>query len=417
MLFAVWSLFVGFMNYTRVRLLPSPLSITIPLTRDQFSITGDRLTKLCGAERHALVSEGFPLQTGSHRDVTVIQKIEHKHDHDHGHPHARHPHIRGKIDVRDGSEARITLDITANSENMPFDVSFDDNQKLTITTPPVHPWSESYEPCLEVNAVVYLPKDSNLNLLSLHAMTLDISLGDKLGLGLNHAELGTVSGDVRVREGALAKGAVRLSSVSGDLEGDVPLAEVIHVETASGDISLNIVPVPDPKFSHTSLTVSSASGEIDVRAKGVPADISYEDKVNTVSGDITVVLPFSSAAVSTTSGEITASLIPIFADGKSLKTQSLSGQVKVTVHDPAVGGLDSLTSYHDTTSGDQKIRYPDAWEGQFEASSFSGDVSVKGKDVKVGGVRRGVKGGKGDGDSRLKANSFSGDIEVVIGEE
>lgn len=265
--------------------------------------------------------------------------------------------------------------------------------------------------------MVHLPKDSNLNLVSLHAVTLDVSLDDGLRLSLAHAEVGTVSGDVRVRERALAKGSLRLTSVSGDVEGDVPVAEVIHVETASGDISLGILPVSDPDFSRSSLSVSSVSGKVDVRAKGVPAHVSYDDKVSTVSGDITVALPFSSAAVSSTSGEITASLIPIFAEGKSLKTQSLSGDVKVTVQDPAEGDLNSLTSYHDTTSGEQKIRYSDAWEGEFSASSFSGDVSVKGKDVKVGGVRRGVKGGKGDGESRLKANSFSGDIEVVIGEE
>lgn len=265
--------------------------------------------------------------------------------------------------------------------------------------------------------MVYLPEGSKLNLLSLHAVTLPISLDDELSLGLNRAVLGTVNGDVRVREGALAKGTVRLSSMSGDVEGDVPISSDIHVETTSGDISLKLVPVPDPDFSLSSVRVSSVSGEVDVRAKGVPVDVSYEDKVTTISGDITVTLPFSSAAVSSTSGKITASLTPIYAEGGSLKTQSLSGHVEVTVQDPAHDGLSSLTSHHDTTSGSQRIRYPDAWEGEFAASSFSGDVSVRGKDVKVGGVRRGVNGGKGDGESRLKAKSFSGSIEIVIGEE
>lgn len=386
--------------------------------KDQLSSSSDQLPGNCGLRRHTLLSESFPLETGSHRDVAVIQSIEPKHDHDHGHFHGHHLHVRGRVDVRDGPEARIALDIAANDKDIPFDVSFDDNQKLNITTPPVLTWHEPYEPCLDVDVVVYLPKDSRLNLLYLHALTLDILLDSGLGLGLGHADLGTVSGDVRVRDGSLAEGTVGLTSVSGCVEAEVPVSEVIHVETTSGDISLKLVPVPDPPFSRSSLSVSSVSGKTNVTAKDMPTDVSYEDNVKTVSSDINLMLPFSSAAVRSSSGDITASLTPILAEGGFLKTKSLSGDVEVTVNEPADGRrLDSLTSHHDSTSGDQTIQYPASWEGKFRASAFSGHVSVKGKGVKVGGVRRGVKGGKGDGESRLKAKSFSGDIEVVIGEE
>ena len=384
---------------------------------DQLARSTNGLINMCGSESVQLLSESFPLETGSDKDVTLIHKVEHRHRHEHDHPRGRHPHVHGFVDVREGSDARITLEINANGEDIPFDVEFGDDQKLTLYTPPVHHWSEYRPPCLEVKAVVYLPEGAELDTLSLHAVPLDVTLYDGLKLGLRHAELGTVSGDVRVREGALARGTLGAASVSGDIKTEVPVSETIRLETASGDISLTLLPVSDPDFKTSSLSVSSVSGKVGVRADGVPAEVSYAEKFSTVSGNIDLALPFASAEVSSTTGTISASLTPIFAEDSSLRTHTLSGDLKLAVQEPAKGKLDSLESRHDTTSGTQKIGYPDAWEGEFDATSFSGNVKVQGKDVKVGGVKRGVTGGKGDGKSRLKAKSFSGNIDIIIGEE
>lgn len=415
-----WSLIHGCVKHTRFNSgvrhpFPSSLLNAEPaLTPSQMSSGRPAPAGQCGPESFSLLSKTYSIKTGD-RDVNVIQRVKPDHGHDHDHDH--YVRVRGTIDVRPASEARIDLDISGNNEDIPVDVTFEENQKLTITTSdaPQHGDHHHHYPCVEVKVVVHLPEATILDRLSLHAVSLDTTLHDGLSLSLDSASLGTVASDIQVQQGAIA--SVRdlaLNSVSGDIDAVVPLSETIHQETTSGEIKLTILPVEKPSFKRASLTVASVSGDIDVRAKGEPAHIHYDTKVHSISGEVAASLPFSDADLGSKSGEITALLTPVSAS--SLRTSSLSGEVDLTVREPAAGSLKDIGSQHESASGDLKIRYPSAWEGEFSATTFSGRVKVKGKDVDVRGMKRSVTGSKGDGKSLLRAKSFSGDIKIVIGE-
>lgn len=407
-LIASWSLFTCLMKH---HVLPSPPHDGL-LSHDIFP--GSGLPSLCGPARHSLASKAFALSTGPDRDVTVIQKIKHHHGHDH---RGRPPHVVGTIDVRTGPEAQITLDVTGTEEDIDFHAYFHEgSQELVIETPPATRWGAA-RACIEVKAAVYLPEGTELSRLSLRSVSLDVSLHGGLGLELSSADVGTVNGEVHVPDGSLAAArTVELASVSGDIKSEIPVAEVIRAQTTSGDISLVLLPVSEPTFSSCTLIASAVSGEIDIRAKGVPAQVPFSHKVTSVSGRLTLSLPFTDANLRSTSGDVTASLTPVFTAGEtSLRTKTLSGDSDITVYEPVDGHME-LDSQHEGTSGEIRARYPRAWEGEFAAESFSGGVSVEGRDVEVRKVRRGVKGRKGDGGSRMRAKSFSGNIEVVIGE-
>lgn len=337
----------------------------------------------------------------------------------------RHPHVHGTIAVRPSSEPGISLSVTASDPSIDVDVSFE-AQTLALTTPQLLSWDGPREPCIEITAVVNLPPGSELERLSLHAAHLNVTLDGALSLRLSDATLGSVPGPIHIPEGALASTrTLSATSVSGPIDAEVPVAEDMHAETTSGSIRLTLLAPEDrhPEFKSSKLSVSSVSGDVDVRGRGELPRVRYSHSVSSVSGKVEVALPFWESVVKATSGRVSADLTPLLvSEGEpSVRTETLSGDMEVTISDPADGKLDSLDSRHKSTSGDLTIRYPPSWAGHFKAESFSGDVDVRGKDVEVGRGkgrwRREVSGRKGEGGSQAGVKSFSGDVLLVIGEE
>lgn len=373
----------------------------------------------CGSLPHTLISQTYPVTTGHEDSVTVVQRPRNVN------PiaplHGRHPHVHGTISVRpSSSEPGISLSVTANDPSIDVDVSFE-GQTLALTTPQVGTWA--HQPCVEVIAVVNLPPGSELDKLSLHAAHLNVTLEEDLSLQVSEVSIGSVPGPVHVPEGSLASAhALSLTSVSGPIDAEVPVAEDMHTETTSGGIRLRIL-APDsyPEFKSSKLKVSSVSGNVDVKGKGKLPQLKYTHSVSSISGRVEVALPFWESVVKTTSGRLSADLTPLLVSkgSPSVQTNTLSGNMDVTISEPADGKLDALESKHESMSGGVKVRYPSSWAGNFKAETFSGDVEVRGKDVEVGRGkgRKEVSGRKGDGKSRAGVKSFSGDVLLVIGEE
>lgn len=324
--------------------------------------------------------------------------------------------------MRPSSDPGISLSVTSSDPSIDVDVSFE-GQTLALTTPQVSAWGR--RPCVEVEAVVNLPPGSDLHRLSLHAAHLNVTLDEALSLRLSEVDMGSVPGPVHVPGGSIASTrALSLTSVSGPIDAEVPVAAVMHTETTSGSIRLRITPGEDghPKFERSKLRVASVSGDVDVKSKGELPRLRYAHSISSVSGRVGVALPFWESVVKATSGRLDAALTPLLISGgspPSVRTQTLSGNMDVSISDPADGELDAMDSTHKSTSGDVTVRYPTSWAGRFKAESFSGSVDVRGRDVEVGRGkgRREVRGKKGKGESTAGVKSFSGDVLLVIGEE
>ncbi|SPO05296.1 uncharacterized protein DNG_07983 [Cephalotrichum gorgonifer] len=385
----------------------------------------------CGPENYELESETFPLRTSTDERISVIQKI--LHDHDHDHDHGRFPQVWGTIEVRaaehDDDPAEVTLRVSANDPEIPVEVTFDEERlALTVATPRRFRWDGWGNPCVHVEAVVYIPGLAELDELLIDSISLNIALKDGLQLAARRISAATVSGKIDVEGGDLpVRESVSLRSVSGHITATVPVVERIDARSKSGAVEVRLVAPRAVGAPTSDLAVETASGRIDVKRVGDLPLVAYSHSVNSVSGSITVELPFTTESrITSTSGRISAVLKPFLGEEPregSLTTKTVSGSVDVTVSDPVgsegrVEKLGGLRSSHETVSGSQKLRYPAAWEGAFEGRSLSGSLRVEGKDVRIEkSGRREIKGWKGDGESKLVGKTLSGSFRLVIGDE
>ena len=93
---------------------------------------------------------------------------------------------------------------------------------------------------------------------------------------MGNADLKTTSGEVTVHD---LKGSFEAESVSGDIDvKSFSRAEEIKIETVSGDISVEGIPVPNGSY-----TLRSHSGTV---AVVVPSESGFELQTKTSSGDI-----------------------------------------------------------------------------------------------------------------------------------
>lgn len=207
---------------------------------------------------------------------------------------------------------------------------------------------------------------------------------DKDSANAARLKVHSVSGDVKleeplastVRSGKLGKKIpprdyqVEIGTASGQITADIAMTSNAKIESVSGDLSLNILPLLVKDHKKTSLMTDTKSGFTHVNI--------YE---------------------------------PVAID--------LSAKAK---HDSNEGpSLSDFDTKHSSISGDFKLLYPASWLGKLRAETMSGDISVSGKDVKI--TRRShsfgriVEGEKGDGKSFIKMGTMSGDVKLQIGKE
>ncbi|KAL7624465.1 hypothetical protein AAE478_006030 [Parahypoxylon ruwenzoriense] len=253
---------------------------------------------------------------------------------------------------------------------------------------------------------------------------------------------------------------IEVSTTSGRIDGNWPLLDMLGLHTTSGGIKVSITPgaaLPsDPKPAVLSL--SSISGVIHATEPvHEPSRIPPRDylvDVKSTSGGIHGALAFGAGIeVKSTAGDIVLDLLPAFDGGKlspaqpaQLETATTSGTTAVRVLEPLWFGapagaisnaaavvarrrsarraLDCLQAVHKSTSGDVGLRYPQAWEGRLQAETTSGQLRVRGREVKIvrsvsgwpGSTLEARKGAGGPG-STIRVHALMGDLDAVIGTE
>ena len=152
-----------------------------------------------------------------------------------------------------------------------------------------------------------------------------------------------------------------------------------EVKTASGDVTV--------EETTGDVTLKTVSGDVDLTTAGAGA------RINTVSGDVQIGSVAGDAVLNLVSGDV-----HVGEAGASISVKSVSGDVDL---DAVRRGEVRLQS----VSGDLTIAVVRGTRLWMDVSSLSGDTSSD-LDVSDGG-------GAGEVDLRVRANSTSGDIQLV----
>jgi hypothetical protein len=171
---------------------------------------------------------------------------------------------------------------------------------------------------------------------------------------------------------------VAAESASADVEGRGRFG-TFEVKTASGDVSV--------EETTGDVTLKTVSGDVNLTTVGAGA------RINTVSGDVHIGTVAGEAVLNLVSGDV-----HIGEAGSSVSVKSVSGDVDL---DAVRRGEVRLQS----VSGDLTIAVVRGARLWMDVSSLSGDTSSD-LDVSDGGAA-------GEVDLRVRANSTSGDIQLV----
>ncbi|KJZ78819.1 hypothetical protein HIM_01592 [Hirsutella minnesotensis 3608] len=376
-------------------------------------------------------------------------------------PSWRLPDVSGQVVLRpstkNDTDGSIDLEIISNDENLRVKVDADfkgDDQRLKMTIPRASPsWPMAEGPCIQMRAVVTVPRKAYLRRFNVETVQLDVDVLDGLSMGVSDdIHISTVSGHYQT---SLAEDAnedvvpymmqsrrITVETVSAPITGWFPLYDGLKLSSSSGDITAQVGPKSGEHKAQ--LEVSTVSGQIKVTepleeamksgkpSKKLPAR-PYKARLSTVSGDLDArVASNCDADFHSISGELSIEVLPVLdksvRHSGSIKTDTKSGDVRMTVLEPVWvdgddkdkrGSLDRLESRYNSISGALQLKYPSSWRGRFHTEALSGDIEVHGKDVDI--IRRGrsigryVDGRKGDGGSNLIAKTISGDVELTFG--
>ena len=185
---------------------------------------------------------------------------------------------------------------------------------------------------------------------------------------------------IEVPDGAMKE--MELNSRSGDVQCSCAMALKMTARSTSGEVKID----PVQEKTADSLLVSTVSGDADVHASAMDAEIS------SMSGDVTADGVFGTLRLKSTSGEVefTGSVSDLTASSvsgdteltvenrtvKRIEAKSTSGDVDITLP----GGLAEVHAECSTVSGECLSRVSDAGSGaavQIRAKSVSGDVTVQ----------------------------------------
>lgn len=176
-----------------------------------------------------------------------------------------------------------------------------------------------------------------------------------------HTKLMTTSGDIEVREVALAD--LQITSTSGDIEVKLEEEESLsraEIRTTSGDI--------EAEFCADTAVVTSTSG--DVELEGRVDDLT----ANTISGNIDVDAEVKIVRFKTVSGD---AQFAFQTDAiREVHGSTVSGDIDIDLPD----GLGMMSIHTQTRSGDVCTRYSCDGAGPTvtgEVSTLSGDITIR----------------------------------------
>jgi DUF4097 and DUF4098 domain-containing protein YvlB len=201
-------------------------------------------------------------------------------------------------------------------------------------------------------------------------------------------------GDADLEVQVPSQSEVQVSAVSADLE-TAKLAGSQRLQTVSGELRAEL--------GAANFEAKTVSGDMRLRGSAQPISI----RVSTVSGDIVLDHGAGEIDAESVSGDVRLDMDP----ARGVRMRSTSGDL---VFRGAL--LDNTTVEAETVSGDVSLR-PRAKGGlEYEASAFSGDISncfgKEAEDVSKHGPGTRLMGKIGDGKSRLRVKSMSGDVDL-----
>jgi hypothetical protein len=318
------------------------------------------------------------------------------------------PHIYGQVillPTQDSSPASITLEAISNDKYLKVAIDFDENeQKYVLSTPDRISWSHAQlAPCIQIRATVAIPREAWLKNLRINTVQLGIEIKDGLVVGVAEgSSLSTLSGDIKTPtpqddhiEDPYLFGSrdIVIKTVSGNVKGWFPLYDLLGINTASGDIKVDVGPKKvDPDEAKSAvLDVKTISGLVKLSepidraiASEKPDKVfpprDYIVKVATASGDIQAQVAVSSlTSFESQSGDFQVRLWPILdsallaqrAPAPKLTTDTKSGETSLVLLEPK---WTSISKIGKSTSGAVPDKsWPPAWDGGRDFSPIEGN--------------------------------------------
>ncbi|PNY23910.1 Calcium-binding mitochondrial carrier SAL1 [Tolypocladium capitatum] len=246
-------------------------------------------------------------------------------------------------------------------------------------------------------------------------------------------DISSISGHIKVTEplaGALGAGKpdrklpardyiTRLSTTSGQIQGEVAAGSEGKFGSTSGNTVLRVLPIfdedTDKSGSKPRLTTHSVSGDWRVAV--------LEPLWTGTSGTSMHTPGQPSPDDDDASHKDTHEpLVIVHPDVELAKHHRYrSSGASRNADEDKTPALSFLESRHGSVSGTLRLFYPASWEGTLRARSIGGNIEVTGDGVEI--IRRGrgwarlVEGRKGEGDSEIDVETMSGNVELVVGGE
>ncbi|CCE27362.1 uncharacterized protein CPUR_00836 [Claviceps purpurea 20.1] len=394
----------------------------------------------------------------------------------------RELHISGRLDVRSSGETgttllgqhlntgRVEIEIASGDARLTAATSIHrtDQQVITISTPFAVDWwgADGPRPCVTMHIVLYAPVRGGIDTLVLKVANLDISLAKSLKLyAVGTTIITAESGKIHVpfpksrtdekSPYILQSRQIIVNTISGNIEGWFPLHHLLKIQSASGNVLVEVGLESTflDSATHAKLFVETISGTVGISAQSVfhgniwcrrpkkqPPARDYVVEVTTVTGIIDAHVVIASRGVfHSTAGNLSLELLPLLfsssGDGQSrLETVVKSGFTSIFMLEPLLCnvpcnndaslmmtgfnhslGLTCLQSYHQSIGGRINVEYPQSWTGEFSAETC-GKVNVEGQSIMMTHSNQGVPGMmggmKGQGTSTVCINSNSGDVAL-----
>jgi DUF4097 and DUF4098 domain-containing protein YvlB len=201
-------------------------------------------------------------------------------------------------------------------------------------------------------------------------------------------------GDADLEVRVPSQSEVQATAVSADLQTQ-KLTGMQRLQTVSGELRAEL--------STSDFQAKTVSGDMRLYGSSQPTNI----RVSTVSGDITLDRGAGDIDAETVSGDLRLEMDP----ARGVRMHSTSGELTFR------GNLmDNTTLEAETVSGDVNLRARAKGGIEYEASAFSGDINnCFGKEAEKSsqhGPGTRLMGTQGEGKSRIRVRSMSGDVEI-----
>ncbi|KAI7212551.1 hypothetical protein KC333_g7055 [Hortaea werneckii] len=291
-------------------------------------------------------------------------------------------------------------------------------------------------PCMDVGIIVYV--NHGVELKEWHISTANLNFKVEEGMFAKDS-LGRRTFNPDMTSIIAIRGSVEVAYWSsrhtiidvptGSVHGTYALRDVLSVHTHSGSISITVDPqeADEEHPAPADFEAISHSGgvQVDFLDYSLP-DREYKTRVESHSGSISgSYVHGSKTAMHTDSGALDVEIKPYCEKGPSgIYTDSGSGSSRLVVGSPYCdpdSAISNLHSQHRAKSGSMELMYPRQWQGIVEGWSYSGSITLKGRDLEpysrqvISPIGKHVIARKGHGDSQLSFRTTSGSAKVNIG--